>query len=151
MMAQEFGSVAAYLHVLTTSPDIMGGPIECFNCGGDHFARDCPEGGGKGKGKGKKGGGSKGPIECFNCGGDHFARDCPEGGSGGGGGYKGGGKSVDCFNCGGPHFARDCPEGGGKSKGKGKGKKGGGGGICFDFRDNGSCKFGDECRFSHDV
>ena len=29
--------------------------MECFNCGGDHFARDCPEGG-KGKGKGKKGG-----------------------------------------------------------------------------------------------
>mmetsp|Transcript_73173 Transcript_73173/g.158297 ORF Transcript_73173/g.158297 Transcript_73173/m.158297 type:complete len:89 (+) Transcript_73173:82-348(+) len=85
--------------------------VECFNCGGDHFARDCPEGGGKGKGKGKKGGG---------------------------------GGNVDCFICGGPHFARDCPEGGGgKSKGKG------GGGICYDFRDNGECRFGDTCRFSH--
>mmetsp|Transcript_98439 Transcript_98439/g.211003 ORF Transcript_98439/g.211003 Transcript_98439/m.211003 type:complete len:221 (+) Transcript_98439:97-759(+) len=32
------------------------------------------------------------------------------------------------------------------AKGKGKGK-----GICYDFRDNGSCRFGDECRFSHEV
>mmetsp|Transcript_102672 Transcript_102672/g.209135 ORF Transcript_102672/g.209135 Transcript_102672/m.209135 type:complete len:89 (-) Transcript_102672:97-363(-) len=87
--------------------------VQCFNCGGDHYARDCPEGDSKGKGKGK----SKGPIECFNCGGDHFARDCPEG----------------------------------NSKGKGKGGGGKGGGICFDFRDKGSCRFGDECRFSHEL
>ena len=35
-----------------------GKKINCFNCGGDHFARDCLKGkGGKGKGKG----GGKGP------------------------------------------------------------------------------------------
>ncbi|CAK0877020.1 unnamed protein product, partial [Prorocentrum cordatum] len=112
--------------------------VECFNCGGDHYARECPQGGGKSGGKGKSK--SKG---CFNCGGDHLARDCPEGGGGG----KGGGKSKGCFNCGGDHLARDCPEGGGKGKGKG----GGGGGICYDFRDKGDCKFGDRCRFSHDI
>eukprot|EP00428_Durinskia_dybowskii_P024995 CAMPEP_0170248610 /NCGR_PEP_ID=MMETSP0116_2-20130129/24100_1 /TAXON_ID=400756 /ORGANISM="Durinskia baltica, Strain CSIRO CS-38" /LENGTH=44 /DNA_ID= /DNA_START= /DNA_END= /DNA_ORIENTATION= len=39
----------------------------CFNCGGDHLARECPEGGGKSGGKG----GGKG---CFNCGGPHLAR-----------------------------------------------------------------------------
>eukprot|EP00928_Gymnodinium_smaydae_P011357 TRINITY_DN141_c1_g1_i6.p2 TRINITY_DN141_c1_g1~~TRINITY_DN141_c1_g1_i6.p2 ORF type:complete len:142 (+),score=42.74 TRINITY_DN141_c1_g1_i6:164-589(+) len=133
----------------------------CFICGGDHFARECPEGG---KGKGKKGKskgdqgcficggdhrardcpeGEREPVKCFNCGGDHFARECPEerrekGKS------KGKGKRGDgCFICGGDHLARECPEGdGGKSKGKGKG-------VCFDFRDKGECKFGDECRFSH--
>eukprot|EP00439_Symbiodinium_sp_Y106_P069397 s1303_g11.t3 len=105
----------------------MGGPIDCFNCGGDHFARDCPEGP---KGKGKDGKGkSKGPVSCWNCGGDHVARDCPDSGKGKG---KSKGKSVDCFNCGGDHFARDCPEGGKSGKGgKGKGK---GGGVCYDFR-----------------
>mmetsp|Transcript_19858 Transcript_19858/g.45235 ORF Transcript_19858/g.45235 Transcript_19858/m.45235 type:complete len:92 (+) Transcript_19858:88-363(+) len=90
-------------------------------------------------------------VECFNCGGDHYARDCPTGGGGKGKGKgKGGGKvkgSIDCFNCGGNHFARDCPE---APSGKGKGG-GGGGGICFDFRDKGSCRFGDNCRFSHDT
>ncbi|CAE8661388.1 unnamed protein product [Polarella glacialis] len=128
----------------------------CFTCGGDHLARDCPEGGGGGYGGGESYGKGKGggkSVDCFNCGGDHFARDCPEGGKskGKGKGKKGGGKSVDCFNCGGDHFARDCPDGSGKGKGTGKGKGGGGGGgICFDFRDNGECKFGDECRFSHE-
>lgn len=121
-------------------------PIECFNCGGEHFARECPEkgkGGDKGGGKGKapmecfnckgphmardcpnkgsgKGKGKGGPIDCFNCGGDHFARDCPKGSS------KGKGKPVECFNCGGDHFARDCPEER-KDNGKGKGGKGKGG------------------------
>merc|ERR1719188_1386117 len=118
---------------------MMKGGSGCFEGGGDHLARDCPERAAKGKGGGK----GKG---CFNCGGDHLARDCPEedrrkGKASGGGGYKGGGKSVECFNCGGNHFARDCPEG----NSKGKGKKGGGGGICFDFRDNGSCRFGESC------
>ena len=42
---------------------------DCFICGGDHYARDCPQGG-----KGS---------DCFICGGDHYARDCPQGGKGG--------------------------------------------------------------------
>mmetsp|Transcript_83456 Transcript_83456/g.194024 ORF Transcript_83456/g.194024 Transcript_83456/m.194024 type:complete len:116 (+) Transcript_83456:135-482(+) len=113
--------------------------IGCFNCGGDHFARECPEGP---KGKGKKAGGKGKGVECFNCGGPHFARDCPEAGS------KGKGKSVSCFNCGENHFARDCPNGGGKGKGK---DRGGNSGICYDFRDKGECRFGDSCRFSHDL
>mmetsp|Transcript_83017 Transcript_83017/g.185330 ORF Transcript_83017/g.185330 Transcript_83017/m.185330 type:complete len:121 (-) Transcript_83017:92-454(-) len=115
----------------------------CFVCGGDHLARDCPEKEAKGgKGKGKN-------VSCFNCGGPHFARDCPEGG----GKSKGKGKSISCFNCGGDHFARDCPNGNSGGKGKGKGGKagGGGGGICYDFRDNGTCRFGENCRFSHDL
>eukprot|EP00403_Amphidinium_massartii_P026828 CAMPEP_0178403312 /NCGR_PEP_ID=MMETSP0689_2-20121128/17302_1 /TAXON_ID=160604 /ORGANISM="Amphidinium massartii, Strain CS-259" /LENGTH=130 /DNA_ID=CAMNT_0020024259 /DNA_START=124 /DNA_END=516 /DNA_ORIENTATION=- len=126
--------------------------LQCFNCGGDHYARDCPEPNlkmDKG-GKGKMGGGKGKSKGCFNCGGDHLARDCPEGGGGykgGKSGGKGGGKSKGCFNCGGDHLARDCPEG--NSKGGGKGKGGGGKGICYDFRDNGNCRFGDECRFSH--
>lgn len=60
----------------------------CFNCGGNHYARDCPKAkGGKGKGKSR---------DCFECGGDHLARDCPKtrdrgdrGGGGGGGGVNG--------------------------------------------------------------
>eukprot|EP00444_Apocalathium_aciculiferum_P028590 CAMPEP_0183441998 /NCGR_PEP_ID=MMETSP0370-20130417/86638_1 /TAXON_ID=268820 /ORGANISM="Peridinium aciculiferum, Strain PAER-2" /LENGTH=53 /DNA_ID=CAMNT_0025631427 /DNA_START=65 /DNA_END=222 /DNA_ORIENTATION=- len=50
---------------------------DCFTCGGDHYARDCPEGGGgKGKRAGGKYGGKGGGKGCFNCGGDHLARDC---------------------------------------------------------------------------
>mmetsp|Transcript_104695 Transcript_104695/g.291473 ORF Transcript_104695/g.291473 Transcript_104695/m.291473 type:complete len:92 (+) Transcript_104695:136-411(+) len=86
---------------------------------------------------------------CFNCGGDHLARECPEGGGYGKKGGKGkGGGSKGCFNCGGDHLARECPDGPRKGGGK---KGGGGGGICYDFRDKGSCRFGDECRFSHDA
>jgi len=72
----------------------------CFICGGEHFARECPEAGEKGTGKGN----GKG---CFICGGEHFARECPEAGEKG----KGKGKAEEgCFNCGGNHLQRDCPD-----------------------------------------
>ena len=39
----------------------------CFNCGGNHFARECPKGNGKGKG-----------VVCYTCGGQgHRAAQCP--------------------------------------------------------------------------
>jgi len=50
-----------------------GGGKACFNCGGDHLARDCPDGGagGKSAGKGKDSG-------CFGCGStSHRKSDCP--------------------------------------------------------------------------
>lgn len=33
----------------------------------------------------------------------------------------------------------------------GKGNSSGKGGACFTFRDGGFCKFGDKCRFSHNI
>ena len=38
-------------------------PIACFNCGGPHYARECPTV-------------VRGPIKCYQCGGPHFARVC---------------------------------------------------------------------------
>lgn len=39
--------------------------VECFNCRGNHYARDCPNESGL-----------RPPIECFRCKGDHLSRDC---------------------------------------------------------------------------
>ena len=57
-------------------------------------------------------------------------KSTPSGGANQSGGAKGGGK------------------GGGKGKGKDQNK---GSGVCFEFRDKGSCQWGDKCRFSHDI
>merc|ERR1712098_758285 len=54
-----------------TAPPKASSPKTCYNCGGEHLIRDCPN-----------------PKEerpaksCYTCGGgDHLARNCPEGGS----------------------------------------------------------------------
>ena len=39
----------------------------------------------------------------------------------------------------------------GENRGRDRGGGGGGDGICRQFRDTGSCKFGDRCKFSHDI
>ena len=86
----------------------------CYNCGGQHFARECPHTQ-KGKGKGKA-------VECYTCGGNHLARHCD------GGWQQGKGKGPQqfegyCWKCGKyGHDGSDCWSSKGKDKGKGKGK-----------------------------
>jgi hypothetical protein len=118
--------------------------MDCFICGGDHFARECcVSKGGQGKGKRfrrDRGGKNRGPANwvqsdndgfCFNCGGDHLARYCTNRGDGEGGNIKcktGGGKSKGaCFRCGGDHYASKCPNGSGGSGGRDYG------GVCGKF------------------
>eukprot|EP00929_Paragymnodinium_shiwhaense_P042398 TRINITY_DN21953_c0_g3_i2.p1 TRINITY_DN21953_c0_g3~~TRINITY_DN21953_c0_g3_i2.p1 ORF type:complete len:1405 (+),score=417.47 TRINITY_DN21953_c0_g3_i2:99-4313(+) len=75
----------------------------CFNCGGDHQARDCPEG-----------------KKCYNCGGDHAVRDCtatPKCRLCDGEHF-----THDCELC--PESERKGKKGEKGKKGKGKGKKG---------------------------
>ena len=90
------------------------GPMygSCWTCGGSHFSRDCPKGGGKkggGKGDNKGKGKSAGPMygSCWTCGGNHFSRDCPNNSDGKG---KGKGKGIKCYTCGGVgHRQEQCP------------------------------------------
>ena len=89
-----------------------GGPAygSCWTCGGPHFSRDWPKGGGgkkgggnggdKGNGKGK----GAGPMfgSCWVCTGSHFSRDCLQnfakaGGKGGDKGGKGKGNAMRFF------------------------------------------------------
>jgi len=45
----------------------------------------------------------------------------------------------------------DDDRGSGRRRGGYRGAGGRGGGVCFNFRDNGECRFGEDCRFSHDM
>eukprot|EP00397_Hematodinium_sp_SG-2012_P021604 GEMP01022330.1.p1 GENE.GEMP01022330.1~~GEMP01022330.1.p1 ORF type:complete len:252 (+),score=38.11 GEMP01022330.1:157-912(+) len=81
---------------------------------------------------------------CFNCGlFGHFLRECPLIASASPAKRR---RCDDnkCFTCGGyGHQARDCPA----DKHITTNCKG----VCFDFREKHHCRFGDLCKYSHDV
>jgi len=125
----------------------------CFNSGGGHLARECPE---AGRGFGKNGGDSKsGSKGCCICGADHLARERPAAVYGCGFSSKKGG-SQGCSNCGGDHLDRECPEDSGEKGGGQRGDSKGGGSklqtaaattwrplgekVCRDLWDRGSCR-----------
>lgn len=61
-------------------------------------------------------------------------------------GYGGGYGNQGGYNQGGGHG------GGYNNNSRGGGRGGGrGGSVCYNFRDNGDCRFGDGCRFSHEA
>ena len=108
--------IDSYEHAQSSTVDAFaykgkGKTKDCFNCGGPHLARDCPETQ-KGKSKGKG---------CYTCGGNHLARNCDASWSGG----KGKGPAHFegyCYKCGKyGHDGTSCGASKGKGKGKGKG------------------------------
>eukprot|EP00730_Choanoeca_flexa_P013024 TRINITY_DN488_c0_g2_i1.p1 TRINITY_DN488_c0_g2~~TRINITY_DN488_c0_g2_i1.p1 ORF type:complete len:525 (+),score=89.57 TRINITY_DN488_c0_g2_i1:1567-3141(+) len=127
----------------------------CGTCGGEHPAVECPEAGtaddGKKKriiaapsGRGPPGGTCYKYNEEGHC---RFGADC---------------KYVHaCGTCGGDHPATECtetPAGGHRSMSSGRGGRGGfrggagaGGkrGACYQYNDEGHCRFGASCKFTH--
>ena len=102
------------------------------NCKFAHGEADLKSGGGGGGGfGGQRGGGDRGGYQPRGRGG--FGGD-----RGGYGGQRGG-------------FGGDRGGFGGDRGGFGGGRGGfGGGGVCRFFQQHGSCKFGDDCKFTHE-
>ena len=98
------------VHAFNTKGKGKGKGKGCHNCGGPHFARECPETK-KGKGKG-----------CYTCGGNHLAKNCDASWANG----KGKGPAHFegyCFKCGKyGHDGTNCWASKGKGNGKGKEK-----------------------------
>jgi len=97
-------------------------------------------------------GGSRGGGVCFQF---RDTGDCSFGdrcrfnhGDDGGSGGRDNGRSGGYNDGGSRSGGRDYNDGGSRSGGR---DDGGSKGVCYDFRDNGNCRFGDRCRFSHDA